>query len=305
MDVLLIAAGVFLVGLTGWLLVRGALLPRIQFGVHIRDVDSYGFQAEVESLPEDRQRVGLLRVLAATLGRTLARLVPALPALPRHDLTAAGIYELSPEAMHGYRLLCVVMLESLFLLMTAAGGPPGTLGILVLLAVPALAWQLPAVWVHHRGRKRLDAIDRELPQLLDLLVATIEAGLGFAGALQLVSDRVTGPLGNELRLTLQEQSLGVSNQKALEALVERCDTPSMRAFARTMSRTDSHGISVGPVLRNLAADVRKRRRDLAKERIQKAPIKMLFPLIMLIFPALLIVILFPAGYNLFQALGSV
>src|SRR6185437_2620075 len=136
-----------------------------------------------------------------------------------------------------------------------------------------------------RAQRRMDQVDRDLPELIDLLTATIEAGLGFAGSLQLVAERFDGPLGQELRLTLREQNMGLSTENALNHMLERCDTPSVRAFVRAVSQGDALGVSIGAMLRNLAAETRKRRRQHANEQVQKAPVKMLFPLVFMVFPA--------------------
>ena len=151
---------------------------------------------------------------------------------------------------------------------------------------------------------RVDRVDRDLPELIDLLIATVEAGLGFAGSLQLVADRFEGPLGQELRLTLREQNMGLSTERALGNLLERCETPSVRAFVRAVSQGEALGVSIGTMLRNLAAETRKRRRQSANEQVQKAPVKMLFPLVFMVFPALLIVLLYPAVHQLLQQLGG-
>jgi tight adherence protein C len=87
-------------------------------------------------------------------------------------------------------------------------------------------------------------------------------------------------------------------------MATRCDTPSVRAFVRTVTRGESMGVSIGPMLRELATEVRRRRRHAAKEKMMKAPVKLLFPLMLLIFPALMVVILFPAGYTLAQNLSG-
>jgi tight adherence protein C len=97
---------------------------------------------------------------------------------------------------------------------------------------------------------------------------------------------------------MKQQTLGMSTQQALEDMSERCDTPSVRAFVRTAGRGETLGVSIGPVLRELSADQRRRRRQAIRERIQKAPVKMIFPLMFLIMPALMIVLMYPAAYSL-------
>jgi len=155
-----------------------------------------------------------------------------------------------------------------------------------------------------RGTKRLDDIDLEMPELVDLLVTTVEAGVGFAAALQLVARRVEGPLGHELRITLQEQNMGLTIENALQNMLERVDSTSVRVFVQAMIQGQSLGVSIGKILRDLAVDMRKRRRQMAEERAQKAPTKILFPLIFLILPALFIIVLGGPMIGLAQTLGS-
>jgi tight adherence protein C len=170
--------------------------------------------------------------------------------------------------------------------------------IVLVIAIAAITWLLPAAVIRTRAQRRLDRVDRALPELIDVLTATIEAGLGFAGSLQLCAERFDGPMGQELRLMLQEQAMGLSTDAALANLLKRCDTLSVRAFVRAVTQGESLGVSVGQMMRNLASDARKRRRSNAQERVQKAPVKMLFPLVFLIFPALLLVLLYPAAHEI-------
>ena len=156
-----------------------------------------------------------------------------------------------------------------------------------------MGWYLPYVRVQRRARLRLEQIDREVPELVDLLVTTVEGGVGFAAGLQLASRSIEGPLGQELRLALREQSLGLTPEEALRNLSLRVDSPATRAFTQALVQGESLGVSIGTILRDLASDMRKRRRQSAEERAQKTPTKILFPLIALILPAMFIVTLGP------------
>jgi tight adherence protein C len=229
--------------------------------------------------------------------------VPRLTALRRGQLTSAGYYEITPEAAHGYRALAAVFLPTLIVLYAIAAGGYSLLAFLVTIVAVLLGWELPAVLVRQKASVRLNQIDHDLPQFLDLMVATIEAGSAFGAAMDSVASRFQGPLGDEMRLTIRQQSLGIGTERALTDMVDRLETPSIRSFVRTVIRVESHGVSIGPVMRHLASEIRQRRRDVARERIQKAPIKMLFPLAFLILPALLLVILFPAMYNILHVLS--
>jgi tight adherence protein C len=153
-----------------------------------------------------------------------------------------------------------------------------------------------------RTRQRQEQVDWELPELIDLLVVTVEAGIGFVGSMRIAAQHVRDPLGQELRLTLQEQSMGLATSEALTNMLERTDTPGMRMFVRAIVQGETLGVSIGQIMRNLALEMRKRRKAAAEEKAQKAPIKMLFPLIFLIFPAMFIVLLLPAMITIVDAL---
>jgi tight adherence protein C len=303
---LLLAIGVVLVAVSAGLVVKAIAVPRLALKTHLRVIADYGFDSDpTEEDGTGRAQLGqALGRLAERVGGWAMKRIPSLSALKPSELSAAGFYDLAPETMHGYRVLGATGLPLLFFLMLASGGLSG-IKILLVIATAALGWQLPSIMIHRRGRDRLDEIDRQLPDVIDLLIATVEAGMGFGAALDLVAGRYRGALGDEMRLTMKQQRLGISMQQGLEDMGERCDTPSMRAFIRTAARGEAMGVSIGPILRELSIDMRRRRRQTAREKMQKAPIKMLFPLMFLIMPALMIVILFPAAYSVAHNLGGI
>ena len=306
MNAALITIGVLFVATTGWLIARVIVLPRLRFEGHLRNVESYGFGRPVAEEHGFLARGWLnsaINRLAELVGRTLIERLPQISAVKRGELTAAGHYEMTPQALHGYRGLAATILPGLAVLYGFASGGFSFLGIVLIIAIGVLGWEMPAIIVRRQARLRLDKIDRDLPQFIDLLVATVEAGVAFGGALGSVANRVKGPLGDELRLTMHQQQLGIATERALNDMLERVETPSVRAFVRAVIRAESHGVSIGPVMRHLAHDIRQRRRDVARERIQKAPIKMLIPLVLFILLPLLMVILFPAMYNILHILA--
>ena len=163
---------------------------------------------------------------------------------------------------------------------------------------------LPPVMVRTRADRRLAEIDYELPELIDSLVVTVEAGMGFTGALGLASREIGGPLGDELSLTIREQTMGLSTEAALTNMLKRADTPGMHSFVRSVLQGETLGVSIGEIMRALGTEMRGRRRAAAEERAHKAPVYMLFPLVFFIFPAVFIVLLFPAVYNFSHSLGG-
>ena len=174
-------------------------------------------------------------------------------------------------------------------------------------AMPALAFALvlaaggliaPGIFVSMKTRSRRDEIRIQLPDALDLLAVSVEAGLGFDGSIVKLTEHTEGALAEEFSLTLNEMRIGESRQEALKKLADRAAAPELGQFCRAIIQADQLGISLGRILRVQATDQRNRRQAAAEEKAMKAPIKMLFPLVLFIFPAMFIVVLGPAFLNL-------
>ncbi len=305
MIVLMMILGVGLLGLSAWSLVRAGILPRMKMQSHLAQIDGYGIERVSGEVEGDGTAARPSVRLAGRVGHFAERSVPSLPRLTRKDLNAAGIYTMETEVVDGFRLMAgaAAAIVVLVYAVVLSGGLSVT-SALVAVAAYAGGWYLPALVILRRGRARLAEIDKQLPDLIDLLVASVEAGMAVGASMALLADRFDGPLGDELRLLLHQQRLGTSTAAAMTAFSERADTPGVRAFARTLVRAEAMGGSIGPVLRNLAADARRRRRQAASERAAKVPIKLLVPLILLIFPSLFVVLLYPAAYTIIQTFGN-
>jgi len=165
---------------------------------------------------------------------------------------------------------------------------------LVLAALCAAGYHVPNVVLANAVQRRQGSLRQALPDSIDLLTICVEAGLGFDAALAHVSKSTTGPLAEELYRTLQEVQLGRSRNEAMRNLAARCDVQELSAFVLAMVQADVFGVSVANVLRIQAGEMRVKRRQLAEERAMKVPIKVLFPVLFCIFPALFVVILGPA-----------
>jgi tight adherence protein C len=187
-------------------------------------------------------------------------------------------------------------------LLILAGASGGEIVIFAMIATVA-GWLGPSFVLGRRGRSRLADIDYSMPELIDLLAVILEAGVAFTAALRIAAERISGSLGEELRLTIQEQNLGLSTLDSLQNWMARCEAPAVQTFVRSMVQGERLGISVGAILRNLAIEMRKRRRQAAEERAHKAAIKILFPLVLLIFPAMFVIILGPALFRISDALN--
>ena len=161
-------------------------------------------------------------------------------------------------------------------------------------ALVGLAAGGPMIMVSGRATRRRDAIDRALPDVMDLLVVSVEAGLALEGALARVSARAANPLTQEIQRALNEISLGRRRYDALQSMGQRCQVATLQTLVNAMNQAERTGMQMGPVLRAQSEQIRTRRRQLAEEKALKAPLKMLFPLAFFIFPAMFLVILGPA-----------
>ena len=215
----------------------------------------------------------------------------------RGRLLAAGLRDVSPTGFLATK--AAVAIGGVVLGMLLGGAFVGGAGVLLFgLAFGAIGFIAPDFIVGSRARKRRDQIRAQLPDALDLLAVSVEAGMGFDGAISKLIDHMDGALAEEFGLTLNEIRIGESRQDALKKLATRTDTAEISGFTRAIIQADQLGISLGRILRVQATDTRQRRQAAAEEKAMKAPIKMLFPTVLFIFPAMFLVILGPAFLNL-------
>jgi tight adherence protein C len=303
--VIFLLFGLILTGVAVALAMRTLAFDHLRHREALAQIDAYGFGRPV---PDARERPSL-RDLADRLATAVGTLAFRWLGDERQRgllvlLRRAGYYRTKPETFLGYRVLAATLLPFFWLLLLIDGGAFGPRALAIVCLVAGLAWILPKFVLERRATSRLQQVDREMPELVDLLVTTVEAGLSFASSLQLVARRVEGPLGQELRLALQEQSMGMTIEDALRRMLDRIESASVRAFVQAILQGQTLGVSIGKILRDLAVDMRKRRRQAAEERAQKAPTKILFPLVILILPALFIVSLGGPMIGLVHSLGS-
>ena len=181
---------------------------------------------------------------------------------------------------------------------TAFAGPAA--GFLFALGLGVGGFMVPGFVVGMRARKRREELRAQLPDALDLLAVSVEAGLGFDGAIAKLTEHMEGALQEEFSLTLGEMRIGESRHDALKKLAARSGAPEVASFCRAIIQADQLGISLGRLLRVQATDARLKRQAAAEEKAMKSPIKMLFPTVIFIFPAMFIVILGPAMLNLMK-----
>jgi len=211
-------------------------------------------------------------------------------------MMAAGLRKSSPTSFIAVQ--GIATLGGAFLGLLLGGSlNPAQAPIWALLA-GALGFMLPGMFLNSKVKQRQASVAAELPDALDLLSVSVEAGLGFDGAVQKLTEHMEGPLIEEFELALGEMRIGEGRQEALKKISQRSASPEMASFVRAIIQADQLGISLGRILRVQATDSRLKRQMLAEEKAMKAPIKMLFPTVAFIFPAMFIVILGPAFLNL-------
>jgi len=181
-------------------------------------------------------------------------------------------------------------------------GLPPLLGVTIALCVTG--YFTPNMILYQNAYDRREQMRRELPDALDLLTISVEAGLSFDAGVSQVARNTSGPLAEEFFRVLQEMQIGLGRSEALRALGERTDLPELRGFVTSMVQADSFGIPIAAVLRVQAREMRVKRSQRAEEMAQKVPVKILFPLIFCILPALFVVILGPAAITIFESFSG-
>lgn len=221
----------------------------------------------------------------------------------RHNLLLAGHpYGWGVEEFLGVRVLLAILLGGLAYVAAAPRGPAFSLLMAIVLGL--LGFLLPAIWLGWRIRARQKEIVRAMPNALDLLSVSVEAGLGFDQAVTEVCQKWHNALTREFTILLGELQMGRSRRDALRALMERTGVPELGSFASALIQADELGASIARTLNIQADQLRIKRRQRAEREAHEAAIKMLFPLVFLMFPSLFIVILGPAVPTILEAFAG-
>jgi len=261
---------------------------------------SAGAGMSSDRLPTFSERV-LGPAVDAVAERVFSLLPHGLLARVRSKLIQAG----EPITPQGFLIVCAVAAGVLgglgFAMTTAMMGAADTKGLLFTAVLAGFGLFLPLMWLNNRVRMRQTSIVKSLPDSFDLITACVEAGLGLDAALGRVAEKVEGPFGEELALTLREIGMGRARNESLRDLADRTGVTDLSIFVNAIIQAESMGTSIGQVLRVQSDQMRMRRRQRAEELANQAPVKMIFPLVLFILPALFIVILAPAMLRLQQS----
>ncbi|MFP5377843.1 MAG: type II secretion system F family protein [Acidimicrobiia bacterium] len=285
----------------------GQLAERAQFRASLRQLDSYDAATNVPSRQIELAAGFQTRVVAPFTRRLVKlgrRLTPAdYVAKSAEKLTHAG--KSRADDLDRFLAIRVVTVAAVpvaffacFFLLPLEGRTP----LAVFLFLTMLLVLGPDAALNRQVAERQYKMQMKLPDVLDLLTISVEAGLGFEQALDRTVSSVPGPLSEEFARMIGEVRAGSSRGEALRAFEARTGVPEVKSFVLALLQADAFGISIGRILRQQADEMRVRRRQLAQERAQKAPVKMLFPMVFCIFPSLFVVVLGPAIFNIADAL---
>jgi tight adherence protein C len=255
-------------------------------------------QEELEGSAVDR----MLMPGAKRIGKTVVRLTPFdLHARINEKLIFAG----NPPGWDAERVVALKIIGAIAMLVASVAilvllPISGWLKILFIAIFTLIGYVAPSTYVSGLASSRQKMIQRQLPDVMDLLTISVEAGLGFDAAMAQVVKNVPGPLSEELARLLQEVQIGVSRADAFRHLGDRTEVPELQSFVLSMIQADLFGVSIANVLRAQSRELRQKRRQRAEEIAQRIPVKLLFPMIFLVLPALFVIVLGPGAIKIYQ-----
>jgi tight adherence protein C len=233
-------------------------------------------------------------------GRMLSNFLPAtFLAGIQKSLITAGI-EMSVITFVTFWGICIGLFSALGLMAIVVLGGFSAQGLLGLIVMGGIGFLIPRMWLKSAVRSRQRIMVKGLPDALDLVTTCVEAGLGLDAALGRVAEQMKGPLAVELSQTLSEISMGRLRREALADLGARTEVQELISFVNAIIQAEQLGVSIAQVLKVQSDQMRTRRRQKAEQLAHEAAIKMIFPLVLFIFPAFMVVILGPAVINISQ-----
>ena len=300
---LLIATGLSFAAVLAILVVVLQSIARSRL-LFLQRINTYSIQERVENAIQEELSVPLRERMT----RPLQRIVKVLPERALSAVTLEGLTRklmlagypgnLSAAEFIALRYSLVVILPLLVFLVSIFSGTSLVNMAMLLLLAGIIGYFIPDIFLKLKRTSRQEEISKQLPDVLDLLCVSVEAGLGFDAAIAKVVEKMEGAFPQELGRLLQEVKMGKARREALRDLKERIDVDGVTNFVSAIIQADHLGVSMGNVLRLQSKDSREKRRQVAQEKAQKAPIKMLLPLVFFVFPALFIVLLGPAMLQL-------
>ncbi|HWQ57930.1 MAG TPA: type II secretion system F family protein [Clostridia bacterium] len=218
-------------------------------------------------------------------------------------LRAAGLY-IEPSTFTAIQLVLIVLLVIGALIATANLEAQAEIKLLILVGAAVLGLALPILAIRAISRSRQDSMKKQLPDMMDVLSVSIDAGLGFDAALKRALDKFTGALKEELTVASMEISMGKPRRDALSDMAERCDIAELKILIAAIVQSEQMGTPIKNVLKTQSAQLRATRKQIAQEKGMKAPVKMMLPMVVFIFPVLLIILMGPTVMNIIDVFGK-
>lgn len=221
-----------------------------------------------------------------------------------HKLTRAGYQKADPLLYIGIKCCSAVLFLGISAIIAALAHLKIMEMTIYIIIFPGLGFFIPDMLLISAGNRRRGDIAGRLPDLLDLLTVSVEAGLGFEQALMHASEKMKGAISVEIKRVLQEMRLGKKRSESLRALADRIMLPDLTSFCAALIQADQLGVSISDVLRVQSDSMRLKRRQRSEEIAMKAPLKLLFPLVFFIFPTLFVILLGPAVISIMNNLKT-
>jgi len=302
--IIVLAIGLFCASI--YMLLGGLTVKQREIALTLRKAKRYGTrdQREIETRRSVNDRI--VGPMTQQIADITQKILPKADPNEIHArLMAAGLSRsMSPQMYLALKGGLVTTALVVGILMAASGAMPPIMGMMIALGGGALCFSAPDFYINNRVRARRELMRSDLPNVLDLLCVSVEAGLGFDAAVSKLSERMEGPLVDEFGLVLHEMRIGESRSAALKSLSDRVDVPEVAQFCRAIIQADQLGIALSRILRVQSHDMRIRRQLSAEEKAMKAPVKMLFPTVVFIFPSMFVVALGPAAISLLTTFGG-
>jgi len=304
MMMVMTMAGVF--GLTGSLIL---LLHNAVFGEKIRMDQRMGNVLGEKEITIRKQELSAplyQRMFRPMLGKSASLVLTFVP-FTREEVLEKKVSEagrpgnLNAREWMVIKVILAVGLGTLLWLAFQRADRPLWQAVILSGATFVFGWFSVDLWLSGRGKRRQDEVRRSLPDILDLLTVSVEAGLGFEGALMKIVEKTHGLLSDEFLNVLRETKMGKPRREALKDMAKRLNVDDLSNFVSSIVMAEQLGISIGKVLRIQAKEMRQKKRQKTEEAAMRAPIKMLIPMLLFIFPALFIVLLGPAMIQIMEA----
>ena len=290
-------------------IIKTRVLPGNQVHQRLKDLQGNG-ERVTKTHAEELAKIPFLDRTVVPMLRNFERfMVRFAPSSIRHTvenkLQLAGLSDKwSPNGFITIWLINTAIFFGIAYIVITRKPMPFTQALMFAWLSVAVGAMLPFSLLNSAIRKRQKAIDKQLPEVLDLLSVSVRAGLSFDGAMRKITDRMSGPLIDEFRRMQQDVRMGSPRARALQAVAKRCDVEDLYLFITAVIQAERLGTSMGRTLDNQADNMRERRRQKAKAEALKAPVKIVFPLVMFIFPAIFVVVLLPSLFSLMHSLGG-